>query len=100
MKKEEIPADEKRERLRRLARLQNEISLQINRTLVGKRVELLVEGKSKNNPAMQSGRTRTNKLVHFAAEEDLTGKLVEVEITAAYTWYLAGKLLEPAKAPA
>jgi tRNA-2-methylthio-N6-dimethylallyladenosine synthase len=93
LKKEEIPAGEKRERLRRLARRQNEISLEINRLLVGKTVELLVEGKSKNNPEMQSGRTRTNKLVHFAAAEDMTGKLVEVEITAAYTWYLTGKLV-------
>ena len=68
-------------------------SPEINRLLVGKTVELLVEGKSKNNPEMQSGRTRTNKLVHFAAAEDMTGKLVEVEITAAYTWYLTGKLV-------
>jgi len=54
-------------------------------------MELLVEGPSKNNPEMLSGRTRTNKLVHFAAQEDLTGRLVEVEITEAYTWYLIGK---------
>lgn len=89
--KEKLPAAEKRERLQRLARRQNEISLEINRALVGKTVDLLVEGRSKNNPGMQSGRTRTNKLVHFAAEEELTGKLVEAEITGAYTWYLIGE---------
>ncbi len=89
--KEEIPSVVKRERLRRLAGRQNEISLEINRTLVGRTFELLVEGRSKNNPDMQSGRTCTSKLVHFAAAEDLTGKLIEVEITGAYTWYLIGK---------
>jgi len=89
--KEELSPGAKRERLERLAGRQNGISLEINRTLVGKTVELLVEGRSKNDPAMQSGRTRTNKLVHFAAAEDLTGKLVEAEITEAYTWYLSGK---------
>ncbi|MFY9413078.1 MAG: TRAM domain-containing protein, partial [Dethiobacteria bacterium] len=81
----------KRERLQRLVRRQNEMSLKINRALVGQAMELLVEGPSKNNPEMLSGRTRTNKLVHFAAQEDLTGRLVEVEITEAYTWYLIGK---------
>ena len=88
---EELPAPVKRERLQRLVRRQNEISLKINRALVGQAMELLVEGPSKNNPEMLSGRTRTNKLVHFAAQEDLTGRLVEVEITEAYTWYLIGK---------
>jgi len=82
---------EKRERLIRLTELQNRISLEINEGLPGKRVELLVEGRSNNDPAMQSGRTRTNKLVHFPAAGDLTGKLVEVEITGAYTWYLIGE---------
>ncbi len=88
---ETVPPAEKRERLIRLTELQNRISLEINERLPGKRVELLVEGRSKNNPAMQSGRTRTNKIVHFPGEDDLTGSLVEVEITGAYTWYLAGE---------
>ena len=90
-----LSAADKRERLQRLVRRQNQISLEINRTLVGQTVELMVEGRSKSDPAMQSGRTRTNKLVHFAAPVDLGGKLVEVEITRAFTWYLAGKRIEP-----
>ena len=95
-----VPPAEKRERLIRLTELQNRISLEINESLPGDRVELLVEGRSKNDPAMQSGRTRTNKLVHFPAAEDLTGKLVEVEITGAYTWYLTGKRTTAAAVPA
>ena len=86
-----MPPAEKRERLIRLMELQNRISLEINEELPGKRVELLVGGRSKNDPAMQSGRTRTNKLVHFPAAGDLTGRVVEVEITGAYTWYLTGE---------
>lgn len=89
-----LSAEGKRERLQRLVRRQNEISLQINRALVGETVELLVEGRSKRDPAMQSGRTRTNKLVHFASPVDLGGELVEVEITEAYTWYHTGKRVE------
>lgn len=88
---EQLSFAQKNERLQRLTSRQNEISLRLNRALLGRTVELLVEGCSKNNPAMQSGRTRTNKLVHFAAEEDLSGELVAVEITGAYTWYLTGE---------
>ncbi|NMD42986.1 MAG: tRNA (N6-isopentenyl adenosine(37)-C2)-methylthiotransferase MiaB [Firmicutes bacterium] len=91
--KEQLDAAEKNERLQRLTRRQNEISLRLNRAQLGRTVELLVEGRSKNNPEMLSGRTRTNKLVHFAAAEDLSGRLVTVEITGAYTWYLTGELV-------
>ena len=90
---EQLDAAEKNERLQRLTRQQNEISLRLNRAQLGRTVELLVEGRSKNNPEMLSGRTRTNKLVHFAAAEDLSGRLVTVEITGAYTWYLTGELV-------
>ncbi|NLA11113.1 MAG: tRNA (N6-isopentenyl adenosine(37)-C2)-methylthiotransferase MiaB [Firmicutes bacterium] len=88
---EQLSFAEKNERLQRLASRQNEISLRLNRALLGQTFELLVEGRSKNNPEMFSGRTRTNKLVHFAAAEELSGKLVAVEITEAFTWYLAGE---------
>lgn len=90
---EQLDAAEKNERLQRLTRRQNEISLRLNRAQLGRTVELLVEGRSKNNPEMLSGRTRTNKLVHFAAAEDLGGQLVTVEITGAYTWYLTGEMV-------
>ncbi len=63
--KELLSPGEKTERLVILTEMQNRISLEINKALVGKKVELLVEGSSKKNPEMQSGRTRTNKLVHF-----------------------------------
>ena len=91
--KELLSPGEKQKRLHTLTKVQNEISLDLNRTLIGKTMELLVEGRSKKNPEMQSGRTRSNKLVHFSAAEDLSGKLVNVEITEAYTWYLSGKIV-------
>ena len=88
---EQVDRGEKKERLQRLLRRQNEISLKINQGLVGQTVELLGEGRSKNNPEMQSGRSRSNKLVHFEAKGDYIGKRLKVEITEAYTWYLRGK---------
>jgi len=83
---------EKENRLQRLNQVQHRISKEINEDLAGKSVELLVEGESKGNPEIQSGRTRTNKLVHFKSNKDLTGKLVRVKITEVRTWNLVGEI--------
>ena len=91
--KENLSPKEKKERLQEINRLQNRISLDINRTLIDKKVEVLVEGAGKRSPQMQSGRTRTNKLVHFPSTENLTGKLVRVSIEEAHTWHLIGRPL-------
>ena len=81
----------KKSRLQRLMALQNEISLRKNNTLVGRELEVLVEGRSKNDPNVLSGRTRTNKLVLLRADDRLVGKLVPVRIREARTWTLHGE---------
>ncbi len=83
---------EKENRLQRLNQVQHRISKEINENLAGQTVELLVEGESKANSEIQSGRTRTNKLVHFKSNKDLTGKLVRVKITEVRTWNLIGEI--------
>lgn len=88
---EQIPSKLKKERLRHLNAVQNHISRNINQTLVGQDMEILVEGPSKNNPNTLSGRTRTNKLVHFSSPENLVGQLITARITRAFTWTLHGE---------
>lgn len=88
-----ISMDVKKERLQRLNDLLNEISLEKNKAYEGKVLEVLVEGESKNNAHMLAGRTRGNKLVHFAGSEDLTGQLIQVKITEAQTWVLRGEIV-------
>ncbi len=83
---------EKEERLERLNEVQHSISIEVNQSLKNKVLEVLVEGPSKNNDSMQTGRTRTNKLVHFPGPSALTGRLVMVKITEAKTWHLTGEL--------
>ncbi|MDW7729660.1 MAG: tRNA (N6-isopentenyl adenosine(37)-C2)-methylthiotransferase MiaB [Bacillota bacterium] len=90
--REQLSHGEKEERLQRLNEVQHAISSELNLQLEGSTVEVLVEGPSKNNIDMQTGRTRTNKLVHFPGSSDLTGKLVNINISEAKTWNLAGVL--------
>lgn len=88
--KDDVPLEVKKQRLQRLNDLQNEISRRKNEALRGKVVEVLVEGESKKNPDILSGRTRTNKLVNFKGPKSLIGKFAHVRIDEPQTWTLKG----------
>lgn len=86
----EPEAGTKKERLHRLMEVQNASSLAANRRLVGRVVQVLVEGPSKTDPAILSGRTRTNKIVLFPADGHRAGALLPVRVREALTWTLKG----------
>jgi len=65
-----------------------------NERLVGTDVEVLCEGLSKANPARLMGRTRTNKVVVFEAEENRIGKIFEVAIERANGFSLYGQPID------
>jgi len=90
--KDNLSYIEKEKRLSYLNEIQQGISIEINESMVDSVVEVLVEGPSKGNPEMQTGRTRTNKLVHFPGSEDLTGCLMPVKVAEAQAWNLIGKI--------
>lgn len=77
----------------RLLEVQNAISREINDSYIGQTHEVLVEGRSKTDGAMVSGRTQGGKIVHMRGGPELVGKLVTVKITAAKTWFLTGEIL-------
>jgi len=85
-----VPMEVKRERNQILLKEQQRISEEDNRRFIGKTVEVLVEGRSKRNPAKLSGRTRGNHIVVFEGDESLVGKLVRVRIDAATALTLYG----------
>lgn len=89
----QVPLHEKKARLQVLMDLLNSYSLAANQKLRGKKLEVLVEGPSKNKTSMLSGRTRTNKIVIFPGNPHLTGSLVQVKIAQVKTWHLEGKLI-------
>ena len=83
---------DKSARMQRLLTLQSEISLEINRRLIGKTAVVLAEGKSKNNPDFMTGRTESNKLVHFKAPDSVTGRFTPIRIVRAEPYALYGEL--------
>ncbi len=88
----QVDDDTKHRRLDALMKVQNEISLAKNRALEGTVVEVLVEGASKTDDKIFTGRTRSNKLVLFAHGEERAGDLINVKITQAQTWLLKGEV--------
>ena len=77
-----------------LLEVQNEISKKKNDAYVGRICSVLVEGVSKNNSEMLSGRTDSSKIVNFKGDASLKGKYVDVKITEAHTWSLNGELVK------
>lgn len=83
----------KHERFQRLTDVLNVITLEDNKKLLGEVVEVLVEGLSKNNQDVLTGRTDKFKLVHFEGSKDLIGSLVNVKIEDIKTFTLEGTLV-------
>lgn len=78
----------------RLLEVQNEISKRKNDAYVGRIETVLVDGASKNDKNMLSGRCESSKIVNFSGDESLIGKYVKVKITQSHTWSLNGVLVE------
>lgn len=90
---EQIPLPIKKERHARLMALQNQITLEINQSLVGSIADVLVEGLSPKDPKMLMGYSREWRMVHFPGPAERTGRLAKVKITAGTHWGLAGELI-------
>jgi tRNA-2-methylthio-N6-dimethylallyladenosine synthase len=67
---------------------------------VGRIEEVVVEGVSKRNEGVMTGRTRQNKLVHFPSTEPIrVGSYANVLVTSAARHFLRGELQEVTAAP-
>lgn len=86
------------ERFDRLADLVAELAYDANQAELQTFVEVLVEGSSKRDERVMVGHSKKNKTVHFVLPEryepqDLVGKLVDVHVDEARTWYLRGPMV-------
>ena len=88
-----ILEDVKKDRLRRVQKLQQEISLRKNRQRIGEREEILVDGPSKLKKGQLMGRTRSNRIVNVTGSERLIGQLVPVQVISATANSLLGEIM-------
>jgi tRNA-2-methylthio-N6-dimethylallyladenosine synthase len=83
------------ERFERLRVVVERSALAKHRARIGRVEEVLVEGPSKKDASVTTGRTRQNKLVHFRVPQPLrAGAYALVEVTAAAPHHLMGELRE------
>lgn len=91
---DDVPDSVKTKRLQEIISLQQEISYEINKGLIGTKEIVLVEGKSKKSDLFFSGRTDSNKIVILPASDEIReGDYVEVIINRATSATLFGDVV-------
>ncbi len=91
---EAVPPEVAQARLERLQARQRELSLAAHQAMVGREVEVLVEGPSRHDEGVVAGRTSDFKMVNFPGSLDLVGRLVRVRVTRAFTNSARGERVE------
>ena len=96
-----VAGDVIKERFGRLKDVTDRSALRHHQARVGRREEVLVEGPSRRNERMLSGRTRQGKLIHFPVTENAarSGSLVSVDVTYGAPYYLLGEMNAVLRAP-
>src|ERR1043166_8773000 len=97
---DDVPEEVKKRRNNDLLALQTKVSLADHRRRIGERVEVLVEGPSKNGlkqpatgPIQLTGRTRTDHIVVFDGKERLAGQTLLVDVKEASPFTLYGDVV-------
>lgn len=90
---DDVPEELKIERLNQIIDTQRSISLRKNQELIGRTVEVLVEGESTKSPNDYCGRTGTNRMVVFPKGTTHVGHTISVRIDRANSATLFGTVL-------
>lgn len=90
---EDLPIDARKKRLKYIIDLQNAVTKEQNGLLIGRKVEILVEGECKKGDYNGYGRTKSNKVVLFRGAAG-TGELVHVEVLGLSGWTPWGKMTD------
>jgi tRNA-2-methylthio-N6-dimethylallyladenosine synthase len=96
-----VPDEVIAERFERLRLVVERSALRRHEARIGGTEEVMVEGPSKRDPSIVSGRTRQNKLVHFAPTGPVppAGAYARVLVTEAAPHHLRGELVEVTRGP-
>lgn len=90
---DKLAHSDKSARMQRLLDAQSAINSQINESMVGTTVKVLVEGPGKSARDALTGRTQNTTIVEFSGKKDLIGKFVNVQIEKARNWAVFGRLI-------
>ena len=90
----QIPEEIKHKRFDRLKDLVESQIEENNQKYIGTMQKVLVEGTSKNNEHMLTGRTDSNKVVIFEGDKSLINQMIELKIVSEHMWYLKGNIIE------
>ena len=94
-----VAPDVAAERFARLRVVLERSALHKHQARIGRVEEVLVEGPSKKDRSVLTGRTRQNKLVHFASPPLAAGTFAMVRVTGAAPHHLTGDLVEVTARP-
>ncbi len=89
-----VTYEEKVKRLEILKQKFEEITNEVNDKMVGKVYDILVEGRSKTNDKLYTGRTNKNKVLVFGAKDEDVGNVVKVKVISNNLWYLKGDIVK------
>lgn len=92
--KDDTKYEEKVDRLEELKHIYESNLPKLNKKYIGTIQKVLVEGKSKNNDKLYTGRTSSNKTVIFEADDSYIGTIQKIKIISEHLWYLKGKIDE------
>lgn len=88
----QVPEEDKHRRFDKLKALYESQVEENNQKYIGTTQKVLVEGESKNNSNMLTGRTDSNKVVIFEGAKELKDQIIEVKIVSQHMWYLKGEI--------
>jgi len=89
---DDVPMEEKKERLQILQSRIIQNTQAISRRMVGTEQRILVEGFAKKDPGQLKGRTENNRVVNFRSSDlSLIGRFAKVKIAEAYANSLLGE---------
>jgi len=99
----EVPADVAQKRFERLVECVQASARNRNEPLIGSVQEVLIEGTSKRDKNMLTGRTFGAKVMHIplpqtegkqVSADDFAGRIASAKVTEASTWFLRGELVD------
>ncbi|HEX9751590.1 MAG TPA: tRNA (N6-isopentenyl adenosine(37)-C2)-methylthiotransferase MiaB [candidate division Zixibacteria bacterium] len=91
---DDVPDEDKAERVSRLVALQRAISLERHRAMIGRTVRVLIEGESRKRSSEWKARTDGNTIVVFADPSAAVGDFRDVLITDATPNTLLGRCVD------